>query len=59
MYAALDEWNKTNDPPLEDYEVNRIFEQGLQDYEFGCHDPILKEHCNKECIFYKEEWGRF
>ena len=59
MFVALDEWNKTNNPPLTDYELSRIFEQGLQDYEFGCHDPILKENCDKECLFYKSEWGRF
>jgi len=59
IYAALEEWNKTNDPPLDDDEIDRIFEQGLQDYEFGCHDEILKTHCSKECIFYQEDWGRF
>lgn len=59
MFVALDEWNQSNDPPLTDEELGRIFDQGLQDYEFGCHDPILKEHCSPDCIFYKNEWGRF
>ena len=59
MFAALDEWNQSNDPPLSDEELGRIFDQGLQDYEFGCHDPILKENCSPDCIFYKKEWNRF
>ena len=59
MWSALDEWNDSNDPPLENEELERIYEQGLQDYSFGCHDPILKEHCSPECIFYKKEWQRF
>ena len=59
IYAALEEWNDTNDPPLDNEAIVRIYEQGLQDYEFGCHDHILKQHCSQECIFYKKEWGRF
>lgn len=58
MWAALEEWNDSNDPPLETYELERIYDQGLNHYEFGCHDHILKAHCNKDCIFYKQEWGR-
>lgn len=58
IYAALDEWNQSNNPPLNTDELNRLYDQGLQNYEFGCHDPILKAHCSKDCIFYKEEWGR-
>lgn len=59
MQVALDEWNESNDPPLDDGELSRIFRQGLEGYEFGCFDDILKVNCNKECIFYKEEWRRF
>jgi hypothetical protein len=59
MWVALDEWNDTNDPPLTTDELERVYEQGLQSYEFGCHDPILKANCNPNCIFYKQEWGRF
>lgn len=59
MFVALDEWNNTNDPPLNDEELTRIYEQGLQDYEFGCHDPILKQNCDPNCLFYRKEWGRF
>lgn len=59
IWTALDEWNGTNDPPLETDELERIYEQGLQDYEFGCFDPILKAHCNKECLFYQPDWRRF
>jgi Primase C terminal 1 (PriCT-1) len=59
MWSALNEWNDSNDPPLYVYELERIFEQGLREYEFGCHDHLLKRHCDKRCLFYKEEWGRF
>lgn len=59
IWVALNEWNESNNPPLETEEIERIFEQGLQDYEFGCHDPILKANCNPNCLFYQKEWGRF
>lgn len=57
-FVALDEWNLTNDPPLEDEALQRIYRQGLQEYEFGCFDYILKAHCDKDCLFYQKEWGR-
>lgn len=57
MWAALDEWNATNDPPLETHELERIYEQGLKEYSFGCNDFILKQYCDKRCIFYKEGRG--
>src|SRR5690625_344450 len=59
LFVALDEWNSTNDPPLTDDELSRIYDQGLQDYEFGCHDPILKANCNPNCLFYQKSWRRF
>lgn len=58
MFVALDEWNQTNDPPLNDDELQRVYHQGLQGYSFGCHDFILKAHCSKDCLFYQKSWGR-
>lgn len=59
VLVALDAWNATNSPPLKDEELSRIYRQSMQQgYEFGCHDFILKAHCSKDCLFYKEEWGR-
>lgn len=58
IWAGLEAWNGLNSPPLGIYELERIFEQGLSHYEFGCHDYILKAHCDKKCVFYKQEWGR-
>lgn len=55
IWASLEAWNGLNSPPLETYELERIFEQGLSQYEFGCNDHILKSHCDKRCVFYKEE----
>jgi hypothetical protein len=59
IWSALNAWNEQNSPPLQHHELERIFEQGLTQYEFGCHDHILQSHCDKRCVFYKEEWGRF
>lgn len=59
IFVALDEWNDSNDPPLSDSELSRIFKQGLEEYEFGCHDYILKNNCDKDCLFYRKEWNRF
>lgn len=58
MWVALSEWNETNDPPLDDVALQRIYRQGLQDYQFGCHDYILKAHCDKGCLFYQDSWKR-
>ena len=58
MLKALEEWNATNSPPLNDEELSRIYRQGLQGYSFGCHDFILKANCSKDCLFYQESWGR-
>lgn len=59
MWGALESWNELNDPPLETYELQRIYDQALtQQYEFGCHDYLLKANCDKKCVFYKEEWSR-
>lgn len=58
MYVALNEWNLSNDPPLDDDALSRIFQQGLKEFEFGCHDYILKAHCSKDCLFYQEDWRR-
>lgn len=58
VLVALDAWNETNKPPLDDGEISRIYRQGMTSYEFGCHDFILKAHCSKDCLFYKEEWNR-
>src|SRR5699024_3740554 len=59
LLAALDEWNKTNDPPLDDNEISRIFRQSNEGYEFGCFDEMLKERCDPKCLLYKESWNRF
>ena len=44
MYAALEEWNKTNNPPLTDDELDIIFEQGMKGYWYGGNDPIIKDN---------------
>jgi len=59
IWVALNEWNDTNDPPLDTDELERIYQQGLGQYEFGCHDPFLKANCDPTCLFYKKSWGRF
>lgn len=59
MWLVLEEWNLNNKPALETYELERILDQGLQDYSYGCHDHILKQHCSKDCVLYRKEWSRF
>lgn len=60
VWSALDAWNESNDPPLDTEELERLWQQG-QEYKsgFGCNDPMLKERCSPECVFYKPEWRRF
>lgn len=59
IWAALDEWNEKNDPPMETSRLEAKFHQGLKGYEFGCHDFLMKENCSPDCLFYRPEWGRF
>ncbi|SDI15009.1 Primase C terminal 1 (PriCT-1) [Alteribacillus persepolensis] len=59
IWVALDEWNKKNDPPLETHELERVYQQGFSEYDFGCHDSLMKKYCDPNCIFYKQHWGRF
>lgn len=54
IWASLEAWNDLNSPPLQKDDLERIYEQGLGEYQFGCNDPILKSHCDKRCLFYKE-----
>jgi len=60
MWLSLNQWNSTNNPPLSEEELKTIHQQSITgDYEFGCFDSILKEHCDPTCLFYKKEWKRF
>lgn len=53
MLASLEEWNESNNPPMIDKDIERIFRQGLTHYDFGCNDPIKLEYCDKKCALYK------
>lgn len=53
IWSALNEWNVTNHPPLDEKDMERIYRQGLQNYEFGCQDFLLSAYCDKACLFYK------
>jgi hypothetical protein len=55
IWAALTAWNDLNQPPLEQDALERIFDQGLSQYQFGCNDHILQRYCDKRCLFYKED----
>jgi hypothetical protein len=56
IWVAFNEWSESCDPPLETHEVERIFEQGMKSYDFGCRDPIKQAYCSKECLLFKEEY---
>ena len=41
------QWNKRNNPPLEEKELRQVFESALKGgYVFGCSDPLLSNYCN-------------
>ncbi|MFD2334749.1 primase C-terminal domain-containing protein [Cohnella sp. GCM10020058] len=54
IWAALVEWNLLNRPPLSEKDLERIYQQGLKSYDFGCRDHLLAAYCDKKCLFYKE-----
>ncbi len=54
IWAALNEWNQLNRPPLPEKDLDRIYQQGLKTYDFGCRDHLLSAYCDRRCLFYKE-----
>lgn len=54
IWNAFSDWNESNRPPLTDKEMDRIYQQGLKNYDFGCNDFLLSAYCDKSCLFYKE-----
>ena len=52
--AAMQQWTRGADPRDTARAVDSVFDGGL---EFGCHDPVLDEHCNHKCIFYTQKVG--
>ncbi len=50
LWNAMRGWNQENNPPLEDDELRNVCESGItHQYDFGCNDPILAEHCSGDC----------
>lgn len=56
IWVAFCEWNDSNSPPLDAPDLERIFEQGMKSYDFGCRDFVKQAHCSKECLLYKDEY---
>ncbi|BAU28202.1 hypothetical protein DFP93_101279 [Aneurinibacillus soli] len=57
VWVAFDEWNNGNNPPLDTDDMERIYRQGMErEYDFGCRDAVLQEHCDKRCKLWKEEY---
>lgn len=54
IWVALNEWNLSNRPPLSEKDLERIYQQGLKSYDFGCRDHLLSAYCDKRCLFFKE-----
>lgn len=54
----LIEWNRKNSPPLKEDELApRITSALRQPYNYGCNDPILKNHCKKDgCKLRQKEF---
>lgn len=59
VWTALDEWNKRNDPPMENDRLELVYDQSFNQYHYGCHDPMMIERCDPDCLFFKPEWNRF
>ena len=57
VWQKLLKWNRKNRPTMEESELRTIMQSAIRGkYVYGCTDPILKEHCNREnCIFGKKE----
>jgi DNA replicative helicase MCM subunit Mcm2 (Cdc46/Mcm family)/predicted transcriptional regulator len=55
--TQLSEWNLRNKPPMEEKELETIFQSVLRGgYNYSCEDQILKNHCPKEgCKLRKKE----
>jgi predicted transcriptional regulator len=55
--TMLNEWNLRNKPPLEERELERIFQSAMRGgYNYSCEDQILKGFCSKEgCKLRKKE----
>ncbi|MCW4046176.1 MAG: hypothetical protein NWE99_01240 [Candidatus Bathyarchaeota archaeon] len=55
--TQLGEWNLRNKPPMEERELETIFQSAMRGgYNYSCEDPILKNHCPKEgCKLRKKE----
>lgn len=53
----LTEWNLKNKPPLEERELERIFQSAIRGgYNYSCEDKILKSFCIKKgCKLSKKE----
>lgn len=56
IWSSLDTWNMGLKASLETYEVERIYEQGQEEYQFGCHDEFLKSRCDPNCVFFNKDW---
>ena len=49
VLELMRKFNKFNDPPLTDNELQGIVKSAINGgYVYGCQDPILKNHCNRE-----------
>ncbi len=54
VLSMLHGWNKRNKPPMDAEDVDKLFNQAQNgEYDFGCNDFILVEHCQKACVFKK------
>ena len=46
VWKTLVEWNRLNNPPLEERELRSVFESALRGkYVYGCTDDLLSKYC--------------
>jgi replicative DNA helicase len=54
--AALMEWNRHNQTPMDEMEVQSTARSAYEGgYEYGCHDEMLDQYCDRKCFLYPQK----
>jgi replicative DNA helicase len=54
--AAMQAWNRKNNPPLDAVEVSEVTRKAFEyGHDFGCNDPTLDAYCHETCHIYPQK----
>jgi hypothetical protein len=57
--AACLEWNRHNQTPLDDTEVQTTLRSAYEGgYEYGCWDELLDRNCDRKCFLWAQKMKR-